>query len=62
MLEAPEWINVVPITADNEVVLVEQYRYGIEAAHSGNSRWNGGSGDEHSGSRPSVSFSKRPAT
>ena len=31
VLEAPEWINVIPITTDNEVVLVEQYRYGIEA-------------------------------
>jgi 8-oxo-dGTP pyrophosphatase MutT (NUDIX family) len=31
VLKAPEWINVIPITEDNEVVLVEQYRYGIEA-------------------------------
>jgi len=31
VLKAPEWINVVPITTDDEVVLVEQYRYGIEA-------------------------------
>lgn len=31
VLEAPEWINVIPITIENEVVLVEQYRYGIEA-------------------------------
>ncbi len=31
VLEAPEWINVIPITTQNEVVLVEQYRYGIEA-------------------------------
>lgn len=31
VLEAPEWINVIPITSENEVVLVEQYRYGIEA-------------------------------
>lgn len=30
VLKAPEWINVIPITTDNEVVLVEQYRYGIE--------------------------------
>jgi len=31
VLEAPEWINVIPVTIENEVVLVEQYRYGIEA-------------------------------
>lgn len=30
VLDAPEWTNVIPITADKEVVLVEQYRYGIE--------------------------------
>jgi 8-oxo-dGTP pyrophosphatase MutT (NUDIX family) len=30
VLEAPEWINVIPITRDDEVVLVEQFRYGIE--------------------------------
>lgn len=30
VLEAPEWINVLPITSDNEIVLVEQYRHGVE--------------------------------
>lgn len=30
VLEAPEWVNVIPITTDGKVVLVEQYRYGIE--------------------------------
>lgn len=30
VLDAPEWINVIPITDDDEVVLVEQFRYGIE--------------------------------
>lgn len=30
VLEAPEWVNVIPITKNNDVVLVEQYRYGIE--------------------------------
>lgn len=30
VLEAPDWINVIPLTKDNEVVLVEQYRYGVE--------------------------------
>ncbi|MDR9419863.1 NUDIX hydrolase [Gracilimonas sp.] len=30
IIEAPEWMNVIPLTSENEVVLVEQYRYGIE--------------------------------
>lgn len=30
ILEAPDWMNVIPLTAENEVVLVEQYRYGTE--------------------------------
>jgi 8-oxo-dGTP pyrophosphatase MutT (NUDIX family) len=30
VLEAPDWINVVPLTDDRRVVLVRQYRFGIE--------------------------------
>jgi len=30
VLDAPEWVNVIPVTEKNEVVLVEQYRYGVE--------------------------------
>jgi 8-oxo-dGTP pyrophosphatase MutT (NUDIX family) len=30
VLDAPQWVNVIPITEDEEIVLVEQYRYGIE--------------------------------
>lgn len=30
VLQAPPWVNVIPITRNGEVVLVEQYRYGIE--------------------------------
>ncbi|SMC28024.1 ADP-ribose pyrophosphatase YjhB, NUDIX family [Desulfacinum hydrothermale DSM 13146] len=29
VLESPAWVNVIPITADNQVVLVRQYRHGI---------------------------------
>jgi ADP-ribose pyrophosphatase len=28
VIEAPDWINVIPLTADDEVVLIEQYRHG----------------------------------
>lgn len=30
VLEAPDWINVVATTEDGDVVMVEQYRFGIE--------------------------------
>ena len=28
-LDAPDWVNIIPITSFNEVVFVEQFRYGI---------------------------------
>jgi 8-oxo-dGTP pyrophosphatase MutT (NUDIX family) len=28
VLEYPDWVNVVPLTKDNEIVLVRQYRHG----------------------------------
>jgi ADP-ribose pyrophosphatase len=31
VLESPEWINIIPLTADNKIVLVEQYRHGIDS-------------------------------
>ncbi|TVQ66360.1 MAG: NUDIX hydrolase [Balneolaceae bacterium] len=31
VLKAPEWINVIALTADEQIVLVEQYRAGIDA-------------------------------
>lgn len=27
-LEAPDWINIIPLTARDEVVMIEQYRHG----------------------------------
>jgi len=30
VLKAPAWVNVIPITAEGEVICVEQYRYGIQ--------------------------------
>lgn len=30
IVEAPDWINVIALTENNEIVLVEQYRYGID--------------------------------
>jgi 8-oxo-dGTP pyrophosphatase MutT (NUDIX family) len=32
VLEAPDWVNIVPITDRGEVVLVNQYRHGIRRA------------------------------
>jgi 8-oxo-dGTP pyrophosphatase MutT (NUDIX family) len=30
LLEAPDWINVIPVTADGDLILVEQYRHGTD--------------------------------
>lgn len=30
-MEAPEWINVIPLLEDGRVVLIRQWRYGIQA-------------------------------
>jgi 8-oxo-dGTP pyrophosphatase MutT (NUDIX family) len=30
VIEAPDWINVIPLTDADEVVLIEQYRHGAE--------------------------------
>lgn len=30
VIEAPDWINVIPVTANDEVVLIEQYRHGTQ--------------------------------
>jgi len=31
VIEAPDWINVIPLTKDGEVVFIEQYRHGTES-------------------------------
>jgi 8-oxo-dGTP pyrophosphatase MutT (NUDIX family) len=28
VLEAPDWINIIPLTENNDVVMIEQYRHG----------------------------------
>ena len=30
VLQAPEWINIIALTPDNSIVLVEQYRVGVD--------------------------------
>lgn len=30
-IEAPDWINIIPLTSTEEVVMIEQYRHGIES-------------------------------
>ena len=32
VLEFPDWVNVIPITADGQVVLIRQYRHGLLAS------------------------------
>lgn len=31
VLENTDWVNIIPVTTNNEVVLIEQFRHGIEA-------------------------------
>jgi ADP-ribose pyrophosphatase len=31
VMDAPDWINVIPLLEDRRVVLVRQWRYGIQA-------------------------------
>ena len=31
VLESSGWVNVIPITADNKIILVEQYRHGSDS-------------------------------
>ncbi|MCL4868051.1 MAG: NUDIX hydrolase [Anaerolineae bacterium] len=31
VLSTPDWVNVIPLTPQNEVVMVRQFRHGIEA-------------------------------
>jgi len=30
VLEAPDWVNIIPLTADRHVVMVRQYRHGVD--------------------------------
>jgi len=30
VLDSPQWVNIIPITTDKKVVLIEQYRHGID--------------------------------
>lgn len=29
-IDAPNWVNIIPITPSNEIVFVEQHRYGVD--------------------------------
>jgi 8-oxo-dGTP pyrophosphatase MutT (NUDIX family) len=31
VIEAPDWVNVIAVTPDDEIVLIEQYRHGIRS-------------------------------
>lgn len=30
VLDSPGWVNIIPVTRDNKVVFIEQYRHGID--------------------------------
>ena len=31
VIEAPDWVNVIAVTAEREIVLIEQYRHGVRS-------------------------------
>lgn len=33
VLEQPNWVNIIPLTPDDQVVLVEQWRHGTRSVH-----------------------------
>jgi len=33
VLEQPNWVNVIPLTSDEQVVMVEQWRHGTRSVH-----------------------------
>ena len=33
VLEQPNWVNVIPLTADEQVIMVEQWRHGTRSVH-----------------------------
>ena len=33
VLEQPNWVNVIPLTPDNQVVMIEQWRHGTRSVH-----------------------------
>ena len=30
VLDAPEWVNIIPVTTDGRVVMIRQYRHGVD--------------------------------
>ena len=30
VLDSPEWVNIIPVTKNGTIVLIEQYRHGID--------------------------------
>jgi ADP-ribose pyrophosphatase len=29
-IEAPDWVNIIPLTSNNEIIMIEQYRHGAD--------------------------------
>lgn len=49
VMEFPDWVNIVPVTLDGKVILVEQYRHASGRVHL---EIPGGSTDPHTGEDP----------
>ncbi len=31
MLDSPDWVNIIPVTVENKIVMIEQYRHGTDS-------------------------------
>ncbi|MCS7080721.1 MAG: NUDIX hydrolase [Chloracidobacterium sp.] len=58
VLHAPTWVNIIPITPTGEVVLVEQYRHGIDQVTL---EIPGGMLDEHYDGSPAAAAAREMA-
>ena len=58
-IDTNDWVNIIPVTANNEVVMIKQYRHGSKEITF---EIPGGLVDEEiTGRQRSVNCSKRPA-
>jgi len=58
-MTVPDWVNVIALTPDHQLVLVRQFRFGIDDFLAGDSRRGYGRGEEPL-PRRSASCARRP--
>ena len=49
VFEFTDWVNVIALTADRQVLLVDEYRHGVGEVVRGFAEWRDGTGGDRSG-------------